>query len=558
MRNSPRQFMIRVTATIGTALGAAFSLSPAVAAGEAPQVIRFDGGAYDRAGAITVDGFGNSYLGGAVDEGGAGSSFAVVKLGPDGTVRWSARYDGSRGGVGGQANALAVDAAGNVYAAGFVHDGVIFNQNYDYLVVKFGPDGAQRWAHRYNGPGNNADFATQMVVDGSGNGYVTGFSYGQGYDWATLKLAADGSLRWERRLSGPGSSDDRAVDMALLPDGNLVVTGVAQNSGDGLTNDAETVAYDALGSVVWRARWTDTAMSHELVADLDADPSGRFAITGTTAESASPYAVPTPFTLRYDSSGSPLQTIRTDGGSSVDVDAAGSVYVTGFFIEPPGTSSVAKFDADGRRAWATPLTLGESDGLSGPLVAADSTGAVTVAGTVRGASTGNGDYLTIRYASDGTERWRHRFGGPPDPGQQDEVAGLAIDGDGDALVTGTSWNGYVSSGGTANDIVTLRFPAGTAPALTAPSRLDATALSRSEIRLRWQDNAGTEDGFRIERCAGIGCTAFAQIAVAGHDVTSYVDGGLARNTAYSYRVRAFNAGGASTYSNTATAKTRRK
>jgi uncharacterized delta-60 repeat protein len=555
MRRSPSRFMVRVTSLVVS--GAALLLSPAVAAGQAPQVIRFDGGAYDRAGAITVDGVGNSYLAGAVDEGGPGSSFAVVKLSPDGTVRWSARYDGSRGGVGGLASAVIVDAAGNVYAAGFVHDGVIFNQNYDYLVVKFGPDGAQRWAHRYNGPGNNSDFATQVEVDGSGNAYVTGFSYGEGYDWATLKLAADGSLRWERRLSGPGRSDDRAVDMALLPDGNLVVTGVAQNSGDGLTNDAETVAYDPLGSVVWRARWTDTAVSHELVADLDTDPSGRIAITGTTAETASPYAVPTPVTLRYGNNGALLQVLR-DGGSSVNVDAAGSVYVAGFFIEPPGTSSVAKFDAGGRRVWATPLTFCDGDVLSRPFVAADSTGAVTVAGTVRDVSTGNGDYMTIRYAPYGSERWRHRFGGRPDPGQQDEVAGLAVDGDGNALVTGTSWNGYVSSGGTANDIVTLRFPAGAAPALTAPSQLDAAALSSSEIRLRWQDNAGTEDGFRVERCAGTGCTAFAQIAVVGHDVTSYVDRGLARSTAYTYRVRAFNAGGVSAYSNTASAKTRRK
>ena len=145
-----------------------------------------------------------------------------------------------------------------------------------------------------------------------------------------------------------------------------------------------------------------------------------------------------------------------------------------------------------------------------------------------------------------------------DPGQQDQVAGVAIDAAGAALVTGTSWNGYLSIGGTANDIVTLKFPAGAAPALTAPSQLDATGVSRSEIRLRWQDNAGTEDGFRVERCAGTGCTAFAQIAVVGHDVTSYLDGGLARNTAYSYRVRAFNAGGVSAYTNTATAKTRRK
>jgi Fibronectin type III domain len=554
MRESPRQSMVRIAAAVGAVLGVALAL-PAAAAGETPQVIRFHGGGYDRAGAITADGSGNSYLAGAVETTNGASSFAVVKLGPDGAARWTARYDGSRGGVGGQANAVVVDSGGNVYAAGYVHDGVIFNQDYDYLVVKFGPDGAQRWAQRYNGPGNYSDFATQVAVDAAGNVYATGFSYGQGYDWATLKFGPDGSSLWERRLSGAGFSDDRAADMALLPDGNLVVTGVTQNTGDGRTADAETVAYDPQGTVVWRARWSDTAISHEFAADLDVDPSGRIAITGTTAENASPYAAPSPVTLRYDRSGTLLQTIRSDGGSSVDLDAAGNMYVTGSFVTPPGASSVAKYDASGQRVWATPLAV---DLLSRPLVAADSTGAVTVAGTVSDGSTGNGDYLTIRYAPDGRELWRHRFGGNADSGQQDQVAGLVVDSSDAALVTGTSWNGYLSIGGTADDIVTLKFAAGTAPALTAPSQLDATALSSSQIRLRWQDNAGVEDGFRVERCAGTGCTAFTQVAVVGYDVTSYVDGGLARNTAYSYRVRAFNSGGVSAYSNTATAKTRRK
>ncbi len=222
-------------------------------------------------------------------------------------------------------------------------------------------------------------------------------------------------------------------------------------------------------------------------------------------------------------------------------------------------STVAKFSASGARVWSAPLTVGAGDALSRPSVAADSAGAVTVAGTASDTSTGSGDYLTIRFAPDGRELWRHRFGGVADPGQQDQVEGVAIDAAGAALVTGTSWNGYLSIGGTATDIVTLKFgDANSAPALVAPSRLEASALSATQIGLRWQDGGGTEDGFRIERCAGTSCTAFAQIAVVGHDVTSYVDGGLARNTAYSYRVRASNAGSVSTYSNTATAKTRRK
>ena len=169
----------------------------------------------------------------------------------------------------------------------------------------------------------------------------------------------------------------------------------------------------------------------------------------------------------------------------MDADAAGNLHLAGFFVEPPGSSSVARYDAAGARLWATPLTVGAGEALSGPLVAADSAGAVTVAATVRDLGTGNGDYLTIRYGGDGRELWRHRFAGRADPGQQDEVAALAIDGADGARVTGTSWNGYLSSGGTAKDIVMLRFAAGGAPALRPPSGLAAGALSASQIRLQW-------------------------------------------------------------------------
>jgi hypothetical protein len=549
---------MRVAAAVAIAWGIAVAL-PAAAAAQTPQVLRFHGGGYDQASVVTTDGSGNSYVGAYSESRDGKDSFVVIKLGPDGALRWTARYDGSRGGVGGQADALAVDAAGNVYAAGFVHDGVIFNQNYDYLVVKFGPAGAQRWAHRYNGPGNNSDFARAIAVDGAGNAYVTGFSYGAGfgYDWATLKFSPTGALLWERRESGPGQSDDRASELALLPGGNLVVAGVTQTGGEQFPdNDVELVAYDPQGSVVWQRRWSDTAISHEFVWDLDVDGSGRIAITGTTQENTSPYVPPLPLTLRYDSGGTLLQTIRTDGGSSVDVDGAGNFYVTGSFVSAPST--VAKFSAGGARVWSSPLTFGDFDFLSMPVVAADAAGAVTVAGTLRDTSTHNDHYVTIRFAVDGRELWRHRFAGVADAGQRDQVADLAIDAAGAALVTGTSWNGYGSLGGTAEDIVTLKFAAGAAPPLTAPSQLDATALSTTQIRLRWQDDAGTEDGFRVERCTGTGCAAFTQVAVVGHDVTGYVDGGLARNTAYTYRVRAFGGGGVSAYSNTATAKTRRR
>lgn len=563
MRRTPNlpvsRLLLAAVMVLGVISGGTAVAASEVTAGDTPQVVRFHGGGYDRADSIAVDPAGNVYVGGSVDSASGASTFAVVKLSPQGTVLWTGRYSGSRGGVGGSALAVTADSTGNVYAAGWTGDGVIFNNNIDYLVVKLGPDGVERWAQRYDGPARGFDQATEVAVDGTGSVYVSGFSYGQNqnqaFDWTTHKYSSSGALLWERRHSGPGTNDDRVADLMLAPDGNLVITGFTKNTGDGLTNDLETLTYDPAGNVVWQARWTDTAGSHETPADLDIDAAGRITVTGTTAESASPYAVPTPITLRYDRSGNLLQTIRA-GGASVDADSSGGFVLGGFFLEPPGVSSVSRYDATGARVWSTPLTVNAEDALSALSVRADSKGAVTLAGTARNVFVHNDDYLTVRYGSDGRELWRHRFNGPV--GGDDRVAGLVVDGADTAVVTGTSWNDYLSSKGTADDIVTLRFPAAAVPALVAPSNLAATGVSVSQIRLTWQDNAGTEDGFRIERCQGIGCTGFVQVASVGHDVTAYADGGLARNTQYSYRVRAFDADEVSAYSNTATGKTRRR
>jgi hypothetical protein len=85
--------------------------------------------------------------------------------------------------------------------------------------------------------------------------------------------------------------------------------------------------------------------------------------------------------------------------------------------------------------------------------------------------------------------------------------------------------------------------------------LSATAVSSSQINLTWNDNSNNETGFKIERCQGNGCTNFLQIAQVGPNVISYSNTGLSHNTRYRYRVRAFNLGGNSAYSNIDGAKT---
>jgi len=74
-----------------------------------------------------------------------------------------------------------------------------------------------------------------------------------------------------------------------------------------------------------------------------------------------------------------------------------------------------------------------------------------------------------------------------------------------------------------------------------PSSLTATpAPSGTQIDLGWpaaSDNVGVS-GYLVERCTGVGCNSFAQIANIGS--TSYSSTGLTSGTSYSFRVRAYD------------------
>lgn len=119
--------------------------------------------------------------------------------------------------------------------------------------------------------------------------------------------------------------------------------------------------------------------------------------------------------------------------------------------------------------------------------------------------------------------------------------------------------GAVTSSSTANNHLLYTPPAGFGPppppppAPAAPSGLTATTFDQQRIDLVWTDNSLNETGFELQRSTD----AFSSWVVfnLGANVTSFSNTGLAASTAYTYRVQAKNAGGFSTFSNTATATT---
>lgn len=88
----------------------------------------------------------------------------------------------------------------------------------------------------------------------------------------------------------------------------------------------------------------------------------------------------------------------------------------------------------------------------------------------------------------------------------------------------------------------------------APTGLTAQAQAGPSVRLVWTDKATNETGFVVERCPGVGCTAFAQIASparkSGTGTVSYTDSTVLANNTYGYRVRALSGAVSSACSNT--------
>ncbi len=93
--------------------------------------------------------------------------------------------------------------------------------------------------------------------------------------------------------------------------------------------------------------------------------------------------------------------------------------------------------------------------------------------------------------------------------------------------------------------------------LFPPSNLTAKSTSSRSIVLGWKDNSVNETGFKIERRQG-GCSAsgaWSQIATKPANTTTHTVSGLNPDTAYSYRVRAYDAGSNSAFTNCASTTT---
>ena len=244
---------------------------------------------------------------------------------------------------------------------------------------------------------------------------------------------------WVARYDGQGSSYDATVDVALDAAGNAYVTGYSLgNSG----YDYLTIKYSATGQLVWEARYSGTSTGDDVPTSLAVDAAGNVYVTGSSQGQGSSYDYAT---LKYSPSGQQLWVARHNGtGNSDDLaadialNAAGRVVVTGTSYQGASESydyvTLSYEGTSGQVSWQARYSGASGSDDLPSAVALDELGNTYVTGSSYAG--GQSDYVTLKYAANGQLQWQTRYNGPVSG--YDLARDLAVDAMGNVVVTGTS------------------------------------------------------------------------------------------------------------------------
>jgi hypothetical protein len=206
-------------------------------------------------------------LGGATLVSAGAADIPFARFDATGKTIWTKRFGGT-----GEDNFFDVDADANgAVATGWFTGTVTFGSvtltsagSSDCVVISVRPDGSTRWARAFGGP--YGDGCNEVSIDPSGavttsidtqGGWTplggTAIPHVTATDTVLLRIAANGTPAWMRRVGGAGAQRGKAL--AVAPDGSVCFGG---DTVGALTIGATTVNPPATGGGrdAWLSRWS--------------------------------------------------------------------------------------------------------------------------------------------------------------------------------------------------------------------------------------------------------------------------------------------------------------
>jgi cysteine-rich repeat protein len=299
-------------------------------------------------------------------------------------------------------------------------------------VVFRGPRDVMEPAHFYSELGVSAanDYPSAVVMDDADDLFVVGIEEVAGealnimlakYSGDPAAYETDDEILWHIALDGGAAKADGGYDIAIDADGTLVVAGYVGT--DTQSGDAWLARIDpeaAPGTeVVWEATHNDVdGNAGDRAYGLAIAPGGEIVVTGytTTAKHRQPWLA------RYDAAGTQIWSTVFDSelslagevgdeeGNAVALDADGNILVAGSIMQVPDNGmytvtdlALMKFDAAGTVLWSATydgppsgLAPSEDDGLG---IAVDGDGNAYVSGLERSNNRSRG--LVIKWGPSG-------------------------------------------------------------------------------------------------------------------------------------------------------------
>ena len=319
--------------------------------------------------------------------------------------------------------------------------------------------GSAAWTRQFGT--RQADEAQAVALDGSGNAYVVGWTFGTlpgqasagTVDALVRKVDPEGNELWTRQFGSWDSDFARSVAIGLSGDvyvvGETDGTLPGQHSSGG--RDAFIRRYDPGGTERWTRQFGGPG--GDGADGVAVDSEGDAYVVGTTAAAlpgqtwSGDYDA---FIRKYDGAGHELWTRQFgtaagDGARGIALDPAGRPIVVGSTEGSlPGQHSaggfdafVRQYDAAGNELWTRQFGSPADD--YAVAVAIDPAGNPAVAGSTDGAlpgesSAGGTEAFLRRFDPAGTPLWTQQFG----TGSADEGWGVAVDGVGNTYVVGTT------------------------------------------------------------------------------------------------------------------------
>ena len=489
---------------------------------------------------------------------------AALVIDPE--LTWNTFLGGSGGD---QCRSLVVDAAGNIFVAGYSGDSWgspvrAYTYGDDAFVAKLDSAGNLVWLTFLGGDGS--DYAYSVFVGADGYVYAAGssdVSWGSPIrsftsldDAFAAKLDGNGTLIWMTFLGG--SNSDYAYAIAADGGGNVIVAGQTYSAW-GSPVRAYTAACDGFvakltssGALTWNTFLGGSGNDY-IHYGLALDASGGIFVAGTSATSwGTPVRAYTAsddaFVVKLDTTTGNVLWNTFLGGSGSDygmdiaLDAGGGIYLAGTGDASWGSpvraysadadAFVVKLDAGGALVWNT--FLGGSGTDYGYSVAVDGNGKVYVGGhsavswgTPERAFTATYDAYAAKLDADGALLWNTFLGGSGD----DRAYTIAVDNIGNVFLGGyssASWGAPVRAYSSGNDA----FVAKVSGSMNIVHLLSfSAALAADRVDLSWATAYETNcAGFHLWRGDVLG-GPYARIT----STLIPAEGGPTKGASYSYQ-----------------------